>query len=240
MKKATRESILAIGVLALALGFQNCSDVSFDQGQGGSGGAAADDANGRVGQNGDPNDPNNGGQGTGVTPPSNGNTDPNVSGGPGGTTNPINPPPGVTVPPAPPGIFAPPPNPPPGSTLPPGTTPPEYPRVTQGEPPCARLTWCAYTLNLDKAYPYVVDFDWKTNDDPNRAAPYLTHTRGVANVHYVPGSGHVTFLPGETSRIIYVLNINPDPTLAIDIPFIFSACQYGRQSVLCSQTLFRP
>lgn len=218
---STTRILVIVGTVAVLSGFQNCSDVSFDQdkGSGASQNATGpDEVGGGVGQN--------GGTNTGVV----------ATGGPGGTTNPRPIPVGFPLPPI--GVTDAPPAPPPGSTFPPGVTvvPPgtPLPRIITVEPPCIRGQWCAYELQLDKAYPLVVDFDWKTNDDPNKPAPVRQGTiRGVPDVHYLPGSGHVTFLPGETKRLIYVLNINPDPTLGITIPFSFTACKYGRAAASC-------
>jgi len=231
--KRRNTALMVMIAAAVVVSFQNCSDVSFDQGKG---------SNPSTNANGGPG----GGGGTGPADgsiPQNGGTTggPVVTGGPGGTTNPVNVPPGF--PPPPPGSTDAPPVPPPGSTFPPGTpsVPPGtvLPRVVQVEPPCQRLQWCEYELQLDKAYTFVVDFNWRTNDDPNRAATVRPGSiRAVANTHYVPGSGHVTFLPGETVRKVYVLNINPDPAINITIPFIFSQCQYGRVGVNCT-AIFR-
>ncbi len=223
-KNHLRLLLILAGAAVIAIGFQNCSNVGFSQkdGKGGDGAqnaAGGPDATGQVPQNG----------GTNGGPP--------VTGGPGGTTNPVTVPPGF--PPPPPGSTDAPPQAPPGSTFPPGTSIPPgtvLPRVARGEPPCVRLQWCEYSLTLDKAYDKITDFNWKSNDDQARVVNNIPagFIRGLPNTHYVPGSGHVRFLPGELVRKIYVLNINPDPTLKIVIPFIFSACQYGGLNTLCS------
>lgn len=226
-----RTITMIASITVLLTAFQNCSDVSFSQPK-----SSGDDAGGAVPQSGNPNNP---GDNTGGQVPQNGGTSggPPVTGGPGGTTNPVNVPPGFPPPPA--GSTDAPPQAPPGSTFPPGTSIPPgtvLPKVVRGEPPCQRLTWCEYNLTLDKAYDKITDFDWRTNDDPNRpVTPPAGYIRAVANTHYVPGSGHVRFLPGETVRKIYVLNINPDPAIQIIIPFIFSSCQYGSLSTSCVQ-----
>jgi hypothetical protein len=217
--------IMTASIAMILMTFQNCSDVSFKQ-QSKTGDSAQSPNGGPDSVTGDI--PQNGG-GTGGPP---------VTGGPGGTTNPVHVPPGY--PPPPPGITDAPPQSPPGATYPPGTGIPPgtiLPKVTRGEPPCQRGTWCEYNLTLDKTYAMVVDFDWRTNDDQARVvnvpAGYL---RAQPNVHYVPGSGHVRFLPGETVRKIYVLNINPDPVIKIIIPFIFSSCKYGMVGISCQAT----
>lgn len=233
--------VIVIGIALISTAFQNCSDVSFDQSSKSTDPNQNTNGTGTPGAGGDtvPGDiPQNGGT-TGGPP---------VTGGPGGTTNPVPVPPGF--PPPPPGSTDAPPTAPPGTTFPPGTpvVPGGYPlpRVVQVEPPCTRLTWCAYELQLDKAYPMITDFDWRTNDDMSKPvsvpAGYIRavpNTVPAAEQHYVPGSGHVRFLPGETVRKIYVLNINPNPAINITIPFIFSRCQYGAVGVMCSQ-IFRP
>jgi hypothetical protein len=224
-----RRLLIAVASVAVVLfAFQNCSEVKFSEDKGKT----------------DPAQAATGGDGTGSPPdlstggiPQNGGTTggPPVTGGPGGTTNPVNVPPGY--PPPPPGSTDAPPTSPPGATYPPGTSIPPgtiTPKVVRGEPPCQRGTWCEYNLTLDKTYAMVVDFDWRTNDDQSRAVSVPAgFIRAQPNTHYVPGSGHVRFLPGETTRKIYVLNINPDPVIQIVIPFIFSSCKYGMIGTSC-------
>ena len=236
MKYFTKRTLLILTIVTggalTTTAFQNCSDVGFSQDTGSGSGDPAQNAAGT---------PGTGTPGTGDSPggvPQNGGTSggPPVTGGPGGTTNPITIP--LGFPPPPPGSTDAPPAAPPGSTFPPNTSIPPgtiLPKVMRGEPPCVRSQWCEYSLTLDKAYDKITDFDWKTNDGEravnNIPAGYI---RAQPNVHYVPGSGHVRFLPGEVVRKIYVLNINPDPSINIVVPFIFSKCQYGGLNTLCS------
>lgn len=240
MKRAISSFVLLTGTFIIATAFQNCSDVSFDQGQNSADPNQA--ANGAPGSGTPGSGPADGGPADGGIPQNGGTTGgPPVSGGPGGTTNPVTVPPGF--PPPPPGSTDAPPAAPPGSTFPTGTTVVPagipLPRVVQVEPPCVRLQWCAYELQLDTAYPMLVDFNWATQNDQTKPV-YIRpgSIRAQPNVHYVPGSGHVRFLPGETVRKIYVLNINPDPLINITIPFVFSQCQYGSVGLRCT-AIFR-
>lgn len=225
------KSIILISGIALSLtAFQNCSDVSFDQGSsssasqapGDSGGTLGqpggpgDDAGGNVGQPGDPNNP-----GGGTNPPGGGTNPP-------GGSNPLNPPGGTT---------------PPGGTVAPGTPPAAagiIPKVVFIGPPCIRGTNCVAYLELDQPYAQTVDFIWYTND-----TAYLTPSTpiyGQPNVHYVPvlrtQNLHVTFPPGTVRKEIYVQNINPF-NIPILIALRFSECNYGGVGHNCS-SFFRP
>lgn len=223
---------LAAGVGLILTAFQNCSDVSFDQGSGTSassqsagdssgtlGQPGGDDAGGQLGQNGDPNNP-------GSTP---GTTDPGTTPGTGPGTGPVNNPPGGTTPPG--GVA-------PGGT--PFAPAGAIPKVVFIGPPCVRGTNCLIAFELDQPYSQTVDFIWYTNDNA-----YLTPSTpiyGRPNYHYVPVTKpmnqHVTFPPGTVRKEVYVQNINPD-NVSILIAVIMSQCTYGGASHNCS-TFFRP
>ncbi len=239
MKKPIKLLVTLVGAIGFALAFQNCSDVNFGQsssspnqsangGAGGPGGAGGD-AGGVIGQdggggggnggNGGPGDPNNpGGGGNG----GNGPGDPNNPGGGGnGGTGPVNNPPGGTTPP--------------GGTAPPGTplAPVSIiPRVVFIGPPCVRGTNCLVAFELDQPYANRVDFDWRTNDTIWTTPS--TPIYGKPNYHYVPTSGHITFMPGEIRKEVYVQNINPD-NVSILIGIIMSNCNYGGAAHGCTQ-----
>lgn len=207
------------------LAFQNCSDVSFDQGSSTSassqsagdssgvlGQSGGDDAGGQVGQGSDPNNPG---------------TDPGTNPGPG--TGPVNNPPGGTTPPG--GVA-------PGGT--PFAPAGAIPKVMFIGPPCVRGTNCLIAFELDQPYSQTVDFIWYTNDNAYLTPSTLIY--GRPNYHYVPVTKamnqHVTFPPGTVRKEVYVQNINPD-NVSILIAVIMSQCTYGGASHNCS-TFFRP
>lgn len=222
-----RKVVWIMGIAVTLTAFQNCSDVSFDQGSSSSssngvtpglGQSSGDGANGNLGQNGDPNNPG----GTGGT---GGTVDPNTPPGGVGGTGPVNNPPGGTTPP--------------GGTVTPGTpTAPSgvVPKVIFVGPPCMRGTNCLVAFQLDQPYAANVDFDWHTNDTIYTTPS--TPIYGKPNYHYVPIGGHITFTPGTVRKEVYIQNINPD-NVAILIGVTMRTCTYGGAAQLCSQ-FFRP
>lgn len=209
--------MIIVGMAITISAFQNCSDVSFDQGEssassqngadGTIGQGAGDDANGGIGQPANPNPP-------GVPQVDNPNGTPPVNNPPGGTT-------------------------PPGGVAPPGTpTAPAgaVPKVVFIGPPCQRGSNCLVAFELDQAYPMAVDYDWLTNDTIYTTPS--TPIYGRPNYHYVPTSGHITFAPGTVRKEVFVQNINPD-NVPILIGIRMRNCVYGGTPHNCT-TFFRP
>lgn len=202
-----------VTLIALALMMTACSEVSFDKQSGGSSGTlgnpdgtkSGDDAGGTINADGG-SDP------TGGTTP----TTPGGGGTPGGSTTPTTPGGGTT--PTTPG----------GSTI-------VMPRVRFIGPPCVRGSNCVVQFQLDKSYSAAIDFDWRTDD-----TLYLTTApAGVAryaqpNVHYVPASGHIVFMPGETLKTVYVQNINPY-NYEVTIGVRMRNCMYGGRLDTCAE-----
>lgn len=111
------------------------------------------------------------------------------------------------------------------------STPQIVPKVQFISPACQRQSLCEAEFRLDKAYSLTTEFDWRTNDtlyltphSPSYAQPY---------VHYSPTTGHLVFLPGETSKKIYIQNINSNGN-AVIIGVIMSACRYGTYTGSCT------
>jgi hypothetical protein len=108
----------------------------------------------------------------------------------------------------------------------------QLPKVQFIGPPCQRLTNCVVTFQLDKAYPYTTEFDWRTND-----ALYGTPAQaglppwgkpgfpGDVTAQYVPTSGHVAIPAGQTQATVYVRNINQQD-VPISIGVLMSHCAY--------------
>jgi hypothetical protein len=117
-------------------------------------------------------------------------------------------------------------------TTPPTPTAPQIvPKVTFIGPPCQRLTLCQAEFRLDKAYSLRTEFDWRTND-----TLYMTpHSPVYAQpgVHYNSTNGHIIFEPGETSKKIYIQNINGS-TAEVIIGVIMSVCKYGTYNGTCA------
>lgn len=124
----------------------------------------------------------------------------------------------------------------PANPLAPNTPP------TSGEPqivpkvrfvgnPCQRLSLCQAEFRLDKAYSLPTEFSWRTNDTlhltPNSPA------YAQPGVHYNSTSGVLTFAPGETSKKIYIQNIN-GYTLEVIIGVIMFQCKYGTYTGSCT------
>lgn len=129
---------------------------------------------------------------------------------------------------------------------PPGNMPVnELPKVQFIGPPCQRLSECAVTFQLDKAYPSQTEFDWKTNDTLYGSPPQAglppwgkPGQPGDITAQYVPTSGHAVFPAGVTSITVYVQNINQQDT-AISIGVLMSNCMYASLSYSC-QSFFSP
>lgn len=105
------------------------------------------------------------------------------------------------------------------------------PKLQFISPPCVRLTNCSVTFRLDKAYAQSTEFDWRTND-----TLYLTpHTPVYAqpSVHYVSTGGHVVFQAGETSKTVYIQNVNKG-TNEVIIGVVLSACKFNTQAQSCA------
>ena len=86
-------------------------------------------------------------------------------------------------------------------------------------------------FRLDKAYSLATEFDWRTND-----TLYMTPHNPIyaqPGVHYNSTSGHIVFAPGETSKKIYIQNIN-NQTLEVIIGVIMSQCKYGTYTGTCT------
>ncbi len=205
--KTIRTALIIVGMAFTISAFQNCSDVSFDQGSGSASSQSADGANGTIGQPGAP------GSGDGADGNIGQGGDPNIPPGGVGGTGPVNNPPGGVTPP--------------GGTVPPGTpTAPAgaIPKVVFIGPPCIRGTNCLVAFELDQAYPMAVDYDWQTNDTIYTTPS--TPIYGQPNVHYVPTGGHITFPPGVVRKEVYIQNINP-----FNIPILIGVrmrnCVYG-------------
>ena len=223
---------LVLGACALVANFfVNCSDVAFNQSSGGDPSQSANGAGGGTTPSGDGNGVDgtigqDGGGGTGGTGTGTGGTGTGGTGTGGtgtgmGGTGPVTNPPGGTTPP--------------GGTVDPGTplAPANIiPLVRFIGPPCVRGTNCLVAFELDQAYQNRVDFDWLTNDTiwmtPNDPI------YGKPNYHYVPTSGHITFMPGEIRKEVYVQNINPD-NVSILIGIRMRMCTYGGLSYNCTQ-----
>ena len=122
-----------------------------------------------------------------------------------------------------------------GGTAGGGTTPEIMPKVKFIGPPCVRGTNCVVQFELDKAYPKTVEFDWRTDDNLYlEPPPPGTAIYGRAGYHYVSTSGHALFQAGETKKVVYVQNINPD-NVEIIIGVRMSRCQYGSTAGSCAE-----
>jgi hypothetical protein len=117
----------------------------------------------------------------------------------------------------------------------------DLPKLQFIGPPCLRLTNCVVTFQLDKAYPYITEFDWQTNDalygTPAQAglAPWgKPGYPGDATAQYVPTSGHVVFSAGSTQETVYVRNINQQPD-AISIGVLMKNCVYNSLTESCQK-----
>jgi hypothetical protein len=121
-------------------------------------------------------------------------------------------------------------------TPPPGaTTTSDIPSVHFVGPPCHINTSCQAEFVLDKALAYPFSFHWRTNDSAYLLPPPSPGViYGKPLVHYVPTSGDLVFLAGETSKSVYIQNINPDPTVAIVIQVIMSQCFYSSNTYACA------
>jgi hypothetical protein len=118
------------------------------------------------------------------------------------------------------------------TTAPPVSGAPQIvPKVQFVGPPCPRLSLCQAEFRLDKAYSLPTEFNWRTND-----TLHLTPNNPVyaqPGVHYNSTSGVVNFAPGETSKKIYIQNIN-SYTLEVIIGVIMSQCKYGTYNGSCT------
>lgn len=123
----------------------------------------------------------------------------------------------------------------------PAPTPEALPKVVFVGPLCQPKTNCLVEFDLKQAMPKNVDFDWRTNDTlfqtPVPAGADYLYAR--PNYHYVPTSGHITFLAGETKKQVYVQNINPDLTKIV-IGVRMSVCTYGGNLHNCVPDFFEP
>lgn len=118
-----------------------------------------------------------------------------------------------------------------GTTPPGGGSPQIVPRVQFIGPPCQRLTLCEAEFKLDKAYSLKTEFNWRTND-----TLYMTPHNPIyaqPGVHYNSTNGVVVFQPGETSKKIYIQNINAY-TQEVIIGVIMSQCKYGTYNGTCT------
>lgn len=113
----------------------------------------------------------------------------------------------------------------------PGQTPAAVlPKLTFVSPPCTRLSLCEVEFRLDKPYAQATQFNWQTNDSLYQTPHFPLY--GQAGVHYVSTSGHTVFQPGETSKKVYVQNINAN-NYEIIIGIIISQCQYSNGYESC-------
>jgi hypothetical protein len=117
----------------------------------------------------------------------------------------------------------------------------QLPKIQFIGPPCQRLSNCAITFQLDKAYPDVTEFDWETNDSlygtsvSAGMAPWgKPGFPGDASAQYVPTSGHVSFAAGQTSATVYVRNINQQD-VSISIGVLMSNCAYSSLLESCQK-----
>lgn len=113
------------------------------------------------------------------------------------------------------------------------------PKVQFIGPPCIKGSDCLVEFRLQQAVARTTEFDWKTNDVLyKQAVPAgATYLYAKPNYHYIPTSGHVSFAPGETSKKVYIRNINPDNS-EIVIGVNMSVCQYGGTLRNCSPDFF--
>lgn len=204
--------------------FVNCADVAFDQSStagdpstAANGGTTPDGnggVDGAIGQGG--TNPPPAGTGGTTSPPGGTTGGTTTPGGTGTVTNP----PGGTTPPG--GTVT------PGTPLAPATV---IPLVRFIGPPCVRGSNCLVAFELDQGYQNRVDFDWLTND-----TIYMTPSTpiyGQPGVHYVSTGGHITFMPGEIRKEVYVQNINPF-NIAILIGIRMRTCAYGGTGYNCT------
>jgi hypothetical protein len=98
------------------------------------------------------------------------------------------------------------------------------PKLQFISPACNHLSMCSITFQLDKVYSEVTQFDWQTNDTLYMTPHYPVYAQ--PNLHYIPTGGHVVFQPGETSKTVYVQNIN-SANYQVIIGVLLSACQFG-------------
>lgn len=118
------------------------------------------------------------------------------------------------------------------TTNPPSPLPPQIvPKVQFVGPPCQRLSLCEAEFKLDKAYSLRTEFDWRTNDTLYATPHSPIYAR--PGVHYNSTNGHIVFEPGETSKKIYIQNINGN-TLEVIIGVIMSTCKYGTYNGTCA------
>lgn len=118
------------------------------------------------------------------------------------------------------------------TTNPPSPMAPQIvPKVQFIGPPCQRLTLCEAEFKLDKAYSLRTEFDWRTNDTLFNTPHTPIYAR--PGVHYNSTNGHIVFEPGETSKKIYIQNIN-GATLEVIIGVIMSTCKYGTYNGTCA------
>lgn len=110
----------------------------------------------------------------------------------------------------------------------------ELPKISFVGPPCTRGTACAAAFQLDKAMPFDVSFDWRTNDTLyTTPVPAGQPIYGQPNVHYVPTAGTALMKAGSTSFPISIQNINPY-NISIVIGVVMTNCYYGNDPIDCS------
>lgn len=103
-------------------------------------------------------------------------------------------------------------------------------KMSLATPDCSPYSTCQATFTLKQAQSIEVRFHWVTDDtkytsDPSRYAQ--------PNVNYQPTEGDLIFVPGQTTKLIYIQSLAMTKTLKI--PFRWNHCMGNGQSIVCPE-----
>lgn len=103
-------------------------------------------------------------------------------------------------------------------------------KMTLATPECQQYSTCEATFTLKQAQSIEIRFHWKTDDtryqqDPTRIA--------APNVNYVPTEGDLIFVPGQTTKLIYIQSLAISS--ALKIPFRWNSCTGNGQPIVCPE-----
>lgn len=113
---------------------------------------------------------------------------------------------------------------------------PELPKLSTSIPDCLPNTKCRIEFKLEKVNTLAVQFQWRTDDDPN--SQWKTGVLpanvvwGIATVHYVADQGLLTFAPGEKTKVIEFQNINQTAS-GIRVKVLLNNCYLGVSTYRC-------
>lgn len=116
--------------------------------------------------------------------------------------------------------------------------PPTQPKLTLSMASCNKGTTCTVTFKLNMALPYVLTFNWATDDSPTTSlpAPPTGFVYALPTTHYTPTSGSLVFQPGETQKTGTVQNVSTTDEKLI-FRFTVKDCVFNNVALSCAPYL---